>query len=206
MQKNLDDRLISGLRQLSTEVPAPSVSAFALGDLIILRRRRRIVRRLGLVAVGTCLVIGGWVGYAGLPAGNHADNNLADPPDSGYKSLSPDEFRLANEIAHDRQGGVKGTFIGATAVAAEAGELPGAKDLDCPDGRLIRIRLVWDADASDVHGGPIGQAADGPRKAVLEYVVAGTGEVCGESALYRDAGAGENETLLYGSWPAPDAS
>lgn len=114
------------------------------------------------------------------------------------RTLSTDEFSLAVRTAEEAQSKVTGTFVGATAVARGT---PGLGKQGCTDTRLIRIRIVWKADASFYHGGVPGGPPDGPRKAQLITINAATGDICRQGASYRNVGASSGETLLYGSRP-----
>ena len=113
-------------------------------------------------------------------------------------NLTADEFTRAVEASKEVQSTVKGTFVGAVAKAVDGPDL----DLDqgCADERLIRVRLVWMADANFMHSG-IGGPPDGPRKANLVSISAATGKVCAQGAAYRNVGALADEVLLYGSRP-----
>jgi PASTA domain len=126
----------------------------------------------------------------GTPVHSGTSVSIVIGPRQADGSLSPSEYTLAVATAKQVQNTVTGTFIGATAFAAEGPER-------CP----LHIRLVWRADASFVHGGVPGLPPDGPRKALLISVDPQTGDVCGTSAKYRDVGAAADETLLYGHWP-----
>lgn len=110
--------------------------------------------------------------------------------------LTDEEADLAVDAAQKVQATVTGTFIGATALAVP-GPDSDAKS-DCPNTRLIRIRLVWNADANFNHSGPEGEPPDGPRKALLLTMDAAIGEVCQQGAAYRDVDPPAEETLLYG--------
>lgn len=113
--------------------------------------------------------------------------------------LSADEFARAIEASEQVQSTITGTFVGAVAKAVDEPD----PDLDpgCADERLIRVRLVWMADANFVHGDGPGAPPDGPRKANLVSISAATGEVCSQGAAYRHVGALADEVLLYGSRP-----
>jgi hypothetical protein len=120
------------------------------------------------------------------------------PPDLG--SLTAEEYALAVDTAKQVQGEVDGTFIGATAIASGQHRDPCDKDAGCPDKRLVYLRLVWDADASFVHSGPVNRP-DGPHKALLIAVDPRTQEIAARGASYWSVAAGESETLLYGHGP-----
>lgn len=118
---------------------------------------------------------------------------------ANHGDLSVDEFSRAVEASEQVQSTVKGTFIGAVAKAVDGPD----SDLDqgCAEERLIRVRLVWLADANFSHGGTPGGPPDGPRKANIVSISAATGEPCSQSAAYRDVGASADEVLLYGTRP-----
>ena len=132
-----------------------------------------------------------------------ARGNTPDPE----WSLSAYERSVAVRTAKEVQAGVKGTFIGATAIASN-GRVPGWDSQHaCGDGRLVRIRLVWKADANFVHSGVPGGPPDGPRKALLVTIDPVTGNMfsrvrlIGASAQLPTrlcctaAGHGDNESL-----------
>jgi hypothetical protein len=115
--------------------------------------------------------------------------------------LASGEWAMAVAVAEDEQSKVTGTFVGATAFATRG--TPSDRDSACDtDKRLLNIRLVWEADASFVHGG-MADRPDGPRKSLLLTVDPATGDVCETGAQYWDVGATPHETLLYGDWPDP---
>jgi hypothetical protein len=117
-------------------------------------------------------------------------------------SLTARERSLATVIARRQQRKVIGTFIGATAFSSPG--TPFAPGSACDlDERLLNVRLVWKADANFVHASMPNSLPDGPRKGVLITVDPTNGHVCQTGVQYRDVGAGENETLLYGEWPDP---
>lgn len=111
-------------------------------------------------------------------------------------SLTRAEFQVAVRVAQDEQSRVTGTFVGATASAHRD-----TFKKDCPSGRTLHIRLVWERDANFDHSG-IG-LPDGPRKAWIVFADPKTGDVCRTSSTYRHVGASPRETLLYGQWPDP---
>jgi hypothetical protein len=117
-------------------------------------------------------------------------------------SLPRDERALATRIAKHQQAKVTGTFVGATAFATYGTPFDRGSTCDV-DQRFVNVRLVWEADADFTHGGTPNGPPDGPRKAVLITVDPATGRVCETGARYREVGAADGETLLYGAWPDP---
>jgi hypothetical protein len=115
-------------------------------------------------------------------------------------SLSSVEYDLAVDSAKQIQSEVDGTFLGATAIASEQHRPPCDKDAGCPDKRLVYIRLVWDADASFVHSGPVTRP-DGPHKALLIAVDPDTHDIVSRAAAYWSVAPDAAETLLYGQRP-----
>ncbi len=121
-------------------------------------------------------------------------------PSSRLGSFDSTDHALALRIAREQQSKVTGTFVGATVFPSTGG--PFDPQGQCDHGKsYLNIRLVWDADASFIHGGVPGGPPDGPRKALIITVERGTGAVCEIGATYRDVGANPGETLLYGTWP-----
>lgn len=119
-------------------------------------------------------------------------------------SLTTNERSLATTIAKRQQRKVIGTFVGATAFATHGTPFDRGSDCDV-DKRLVNIRLVWKADANFTHSHLPNSPPDGPRKDLLMTVDPTTGHVCATGAGYRNVGAADSETLLYGRWPNPAA-
>jgi hypothetical protein len=117
-----------------------------------------------------------------------------------HGSLTPHERSLAITIAKRQQRTVIGTFVGATAFATHG--TPFDRGSACAlDERFINIRLVWKAVANFTHGHTPNSPPDGPRKDMLLTVDPTNGHVCEAGVGYRNVGADDNETLLYGQWP-----
>jgi hypothetical protein len=117
-------------------------------------------------------------------------------------SLTAHERSLARTIARRQQRKVIGTFIGATAFASHGTPFDPGSACDL-DERLLNVRLVWKADANFVHASGPNSLPDGPRKSLLIVVDPMSGHVCETAAQFREVGADDNETLLYGDWPDP---
>jgi len=116
--------------------------------------------------------------------------------------LTDAELSVATRVAKTEQAKITGTFVGATALAHIDTE-----NAECPGGRNLHIRLVWNSDANFDHSAPPGvHIEDGPRKALLLIVDAESGRICSIGSKYRDVGASPSETLLYGEWPDPKDS
>ena len=129
-------------------------------------------------------------------------------------SLRPSEYNLALETAHRIQAPVVGKFIGATAIASDRHRPPCDRDAECPDRRLVYIRLVWES-ANFTHGG-VGRLSSAPEPSMAETVShpdasnqamfiavdPATNEVVARSAGYEASfAASADETLLYGNRP-----
>lgn len=117
-------------------------------------------------------------------------------------SLTAQERTLATKIAKRQQREVIGTFIGATAFATHGTPFGPGSACDLAKS-LLNVRLVWKADANFVHSHMPNSPPDGPRKGALITVDPTNGHVCVTGAQYREVGADDNETLLYGEWPGP---
>jgi hypothetical protein len=117
-------------------------------------------------------------------------------------SLTADERSLATTIAKRQQRQVSGTFVGATAFATHGTPFERGSACDV-DKRLVNIRLVWKADANFTHSHLPNSPPDGPGKDLLLTVDPTTGHVCDAGAGYRNVGAVDGETSLYGQWPNP---
>lgn len=116
-------------------------------------------------------------------------------------SLTDTERSEATEIAKRQQRKVTGTFIGATAFITRGTPFDPGSACDTND-RFLNIRLVWKADANFTHGHTPGSPPDGPRKDLVLTVDSLTGRICETGAGYRNVGAEDAETLLYGEWPS----
>ena len=129
-------------------------------------------------------------------------------------SLRPSEYNLALETAHRIQASVVGKFIGATAIASDRHRPPCDRDAECPDTRLVYIRLVWES-ANFTHG-RVGRLSSAPEPSVAETasppaasnqamfiaIDPATNEVVARSAGYEASlAASADETLLYGHRP-----
>ena len=123
------------------------------------------------------------------------DTVQQQPAEQG--GMSDDEAARATNAAHEAQATVTGTFIGATAVAVD--ETPSDLGLLCSSTHLIRVRVVWNSDASFHHAGLPNGLPDGPRKALLLWMDADSGDACGQGAMYRDVDPHAGEVLFYGS-------
>lgn len=123
-----------------------------------------------------------------------------EPPAADRGSLTGGEYDLAVDTAKQIQGGVEGTFVGATAISSEQHRPPCDEDAGCPDKRLVYIRLIWNADANFVHSGPVTRP-DGPHKALLIAVDPDTDDIVSRAAAYRSVAPDAAETLLYGHRP-----
>jgi hypothetical protein len=117
-------------------------------------------------------------------------------------SLTAHERWLATTTARRQQRKVIGTFIGATAFATHGTPFDPGSACDLNE-RLLNVRLVWKADANFVHDPGPNPLPDGPRKSLLIVVDPMNGHVCETAAQYREVGADDDETLLYGDWPDP---
>jgi hypothetical protein len=121
-------------------------------------------------------------------------------PAADRGSLSSAEYELAVDSAKEIQSEVDGTFVGATGIASQQHRPPCDKDAGCPDKRLVYVRLVWKADASFVHSGPVTQP-DGPHKALLIAVDPDTDDIVSRAAAYWSVEPDAAEALLYGQRP-----
>lgn len=130
----------------------------------------------------------------------------ASPPPSHrsvpHASLTAHEHALAMRIAKQQQRRAIGTFVGATAFESDGTPFDPGSACDVAK-RFLNIRLVWKADANFTHSSLDGSPPDGPRKSVLITADPTTGHVCESGAQYRNVGAADGETLLYGEWPDP---
>ena len=134
--------------------------------------------------------------------------NLASGPK--YGTLTASEFTLAVDVAHHIQYGVKGTFVGATAIASAQHRTPCDVDANCPDKRLVYIRLVW-THASFTHGAAGrssndeepsgGESGRSGGQELIAAVDPQTKQVVVQSAGYGPVTLGADETLLYGKRP-----
>ena len=124
------------------------------------------------------------------------DGDHGEQP-AGHGSLTDAEYNVAIDTAKQVQSEVNGTFVGATAIASDQHRPPCDRDADCPDKRLVYIRLVLDADATFEHSGLV-QRPDGQHKALLIAVDAHTDDIVSRAAIYWSVAPGDSETLLYG--------
>jgi hypothetical protein len=161
----------------------------------------------GVVGMSLCLAGCGHPAQNAVP--QHEDTWRATAnlvPEHGFAAgpaaLTGHERSLAATIAERQERKVTGTFIGATAFATQGTPFDQGSACD-PDKRFIKIRLVWKSDASFVHADAPDSPPDGPRKALVLTVDPANGHVCEMGASYRNVGADESETLLYGQWPDP---
>jgi hypothetical protein len=158
-------------------------------------------------------VVGALMCLAGC---GHSAQEVAPPPEATRQatphpavqhgahqgSLTAHERTLATKIAKRQQREVIGTLIGAIAFATHGTPFDPGSACDL-DERLLNVRLVWKADANFVHASMPNSLPDGPRKGALITVDPTNGHVCETGAQYREVGADDNETLLYGQWPDP---
>jgi hypothetical protein len=152
-------------------------------------------RRAGLtLALGAAVLVMG-LGAAWVAFGR--GHSSAE----SHGTLSAHEYSLALTEAKKIQANVKGTFIGATAFAGGRVR-PFNVGHDCPDVRLVHVRVVWKRDANFAHlDSPGGAPHDGPRRALLMTLDPKTGDECAGTARYSHVAAAPFETLLYGQWP-----
>ena len=121
--------------------------------------------------------------------------------DEHQGTLTARERLEATAIAKRQQRKLTGTFVGATAFITHG--TPFDRDSACDvDERFLDIRLVWQADANVTHSHLPNSPPDGPRKELLMTVDPTTRHTCETGARYRNVGAAETETLLYGEWPS----
>ncbi|MGY2876003.1 hypothetical protein ACVW00_003193 [Marmoricola sp. URHA0025 HA25] len=139
---------------------------------------------------------------AGSEHRSTATPHVSVAQDAHLGTLTARERSWAARIARREQRKVVGTFVGATAFATRGTPFDPGEPCDL-DKRFIDIRLVWSAGANFVHSHTPGSPPDGPRKDLLMTVDPANGHVCQTGAGYRDVGAGDDETLLYGQWPDP---
>jgi hypothetical protein len=131
-----------------------------------------------------------------------ATAHLGVQPGPRQGSLTAHERSLATTIARGQKRKVVGTLIGATAFATRGTPFDPGSACDL-DERLLNVRLVWKADANFVHVSMPNSLPDGPRKTLLMVVDPMSSHVCEMAAQYREVGADDTETLLYGDWPDP---
>ena len=130
-------------------------------------------------------------------------------------TLTSRERSVATALAKKQQRRIHGVgFVGATAFVTEG--RPYASGWASPlPRRYLNVRLVWKA-GNFVHSGfapPLRTAGadpmpsftlpDGPRSALFVTYDESAGLDRMMGARYRDVGADEGETLLYGRWPSP---
>lgn len=134
------------------------------------------------------------------PTTSPSPPSSAEPGDH-HGSLTAQERSAATAIAKREQSKVIGTFIGATAFITRGTPFDQGSDCD-RNKRFLNIRLVWKADANFTHSHVPNSPPDGPRKDLLMTVDQRTHALCRTGAGYRNVGAAESETLLYGEWPS----
>jgi hypothetical protein len=165
------------------------------------------VSSAGVVGMLLCLAGCGYPAQDAVP--QHEETRQATPnvgaqhgSRQGPAALTGHERSLATTIAERQERQVTGTFIGATAFATQGTPFDQGSACDL-DKRFINIRLVWKSDANFVHGDAPKSPPDGHRKALVLTVDPTNGHVCETGANYRNVGADESETPLFGQWPDP---
>jgi hypothetical protein len=153
-----------------------------------------MVSRRAALALGILVVVGlaadAWVALG-------RDTTAA--PDAAHPRLTELEYTAAMKAAHQVQGTVKGTFVSATATAGPGRVRQSNTGHPCTSGRVVRVRLIWMAGASFMHGGFAGPGPpDGPRQALSVTADAATGQPCLIGASYSHVAPRPGETFLYG--------